>query len=321
MKKTTEKKALRNITDIRADLETRANAYNAAINADDTKAAELEKLDNETSELEKEYTRAAFHATALELLDNPAPMLAAATALTFETLKHKDKEDENGIKSREIVTAERPLDFVALESFFVERGKKFGADVKTVAEKFATPTQARDIDLGKTPTSNTQLLKQLQMIIDSMLYVEGEKGNIYKANSHDVGYLLSLYAKKGRGVLSVAAARPKYLEKLITEILHRIVTEKSYNIEFKEKKDRASGKIDPKPAGAVESARKSAKKSSVAKQNKSRKKKSAIDEAVEILDNAKSGKISDNDARKALKKIEEEDIKNGGLGFYGIRLY
>ena len=212
MKKTTEKKALRNIADIRADLETRANAYNAAINADDTKAAELEKLDNETSELEKEYTRAAFHATALELLDNPAPMLAAATALTFETLKHKDKEDENGIKSREIVTAERPLDFVALESFFVERGKKFGAesawgykdaafnrllcmrtaqsigaDVKTVAEKFATPTQARDINLGKTPTSNTQLLKQLQMIIDSMLYAEGEKGNIYKANSHDVG--------------------------------------------------------------------------------------------------------------------------------------
>lgn len=41
MKKTTEKKALRNIADIRADLETRANAYNAAINADDTKAAEL----------------------------------------------------------------------------------------------------------------------------------------------------------------------------------------------------------------------------------------------------------------------------------------
>ncbi len=301
MKKTTEKKALRNIADIRADLETRANAYNAAINADDTKAAELEKLDNETSELEKEYVRAAFHATALvELLDNPAPMLAAATALTFETLKHKDKEDENGIKSRELVTAERPLDFVALESFFVERGKKFGAEsawvykvaafnrllcmrtaqsiganVKTVAEKFATPTQARDIDLGKTPTSNTQLLKQLQMIIDSMLYVEGEKGNIYKANSHDVGYLLSLYAKKGRGVLSVAAARPKYLEKLIAEILHRIVTEKSYNIEFKEKKERASGKIDPKPAGAVESARKSAKKSSAKAQTKAKATKAA----------------------------------------------
>ena len=227
-------------------------------------------------------------------------MLAAATALTFETLKHKDKEDENGIKSRELVTAERPLDFVALESFFVERGKKFGAestwaykvaafnrllcmrtaqsigaDVKTVAEKFATPTQARDINLGKTPTSNTQLLKQLQMIIDSMLYVEGEKGNIYKANSHDVGYLLSLYAKKGRGVLSVAAARPKYLEKLIAEILHRIVTEKSYNIEFKEKKDRASGKIDPKPAGAVESARKSAKKSSAKAQTKAKATKAA----------------------------------------------
>ena len=113
------------------------------------------------------------------------------------------------------------------------------------------------------------------MIIDSMLYAEGEKGNIYKANSHDVGYLLSLYAKKGRGVLSVAAARPKYLEKLIAEILHRIVTEKSYNIEFKEKKERASGKIDPKPAGAVESARKSAKKSSAKAQTKAKATKAA----------------------------------------------
>ena len=66
MKKTTEKKALRNITEIKSELENRVNAYNAAINADDTKAAELEKLNNETSELEKEYARAAFHATALE---------------------------------------------------------------------------------------------------------------------------------------------------------------------------------------------------------------------------------------------------------------
>lgn len=300
MKKTAEQKVLRNISDINADILARIGTYNAIINDKSTKAADIEKLNAETSELEKEYARAAFHATALELFDNPAPMLAAATALTFETLKHKDKEDENGIKSREIVTAERPLDFVALESFFVERGKKFGsestwvykvaafnrllcmrtaqsigADVKTVAEKFATPTQARDIDLGKTPTSNTQLLKQLQIIIDSMLYAEGEKGNIYKANSHDVGYLLSLYAKKGRGVLSVAAARPKYLEKLIAEILHRIVSEKSYNIEFKEKKDRANGKIDPKPAGAVESARKSAKKSSAKAQTKAKATKAA----------------------------------------------
>lgn len=300
MKKTAEQKVLRNISDINADILARIGTYNAIINDKSTKAADIEKLNAETSELEKEYARAAHHAAALELLNNDAPMLAAAMALTFETVKHKDKEDENGVKSRELVTAERPLDFAALESFFVERGKKFGtestwaykvaafnrllcmrtaqsigADVKTVAEKFATPTQARDINLGKTPTSNTQLLKQLQMIIDSMLYVEGEKGNIYKANSHDVGYLLSLYAKKGRGVLSVAAARPKYLEKLIAEILHRIVTEKSYNIEFKEKKERASGKIDPKPAGAVESARKSAKKSSAKAQTKAKATKAA----------------------------------------------
>ena len=41
MKKTTEKKALRNIAEIKSELENRVNAYNAAINADDTKACLL----------------------------------------------------------------------------------------------------------------------------------------------------------------------------------------------------------------------------------------------------------------------------------------
>lgn len=75
MKKTTEKKALRNIADIRADLETRANAYNAAINADDTKAAELEKLDNETSELEKSMSAPRFMQRLSNCLINPRPCL------------------------------------------------------------------------------------------------------------------------------------------------------------------------------------------------------------------------------------------------------
>lgn len=70
MKKTTEKKALRNITEIKAELETHINAHNAAINADDTKAAELEKLDNETSELEKEYTDAAAFAEVCDEIDH-----------------------------------------------------------------------------------------------------------------------------------------------------------------------------------------------------------------------------------------------------------
>lgn len=108
MKKTAEQKVLRNISDINADILARIGTYNAIINDKSTKAADIEKLNAETSELEKEYARAAHHAAALELLNNDAPMLAAAMALTFETVKHKDKEDENGVKSRELVTAERP---------------------------------------------------------------------------------------------------------------------------------------------------------------------------------------------------------------------
>lgn len=75
MKKTTEKKALRNITEIKAELETHINAYNAAINADDTKAAELEKLDNETSELEKSTPAPRFMQRLLNCSINPRPCL------------------------------------------------------------------------------------------------------------------------------------------------------------------------------------------------------------------------------------------------------
>lgn len=73
--KTTEKKVLRNIAEIKAELEIRANAYNAAINADDTKAAELEKLDNETSELEKSMPAPRFMQRHLNCSTNPRPCL------------------------------------------------------------------------------------------------------------------------------------------------------------------------------------------------------------------------------------------------------
>ena len=113
MKKTTEKKALRNIADIRADLETRANAYNAAINADDTKAAELEKLDNEISELEKELgaklvvSRAERDVQAKFLLRNgadevvyPEKQLAKWAAIRYSSehiLDYIELQDDHAI--------------------------------------------------------------------------------------------------------------------------------------------------------------------------------------------------------------------------------
>lgn len=117
-------------------------------------------------------------------------------------------------------------------------------------------------------------------------------------------------------------------EKFVADRLDKVTHKTAEEIEAEKAAHREERRIKRAADKAIEKAKKetaapkkSAKKSSAAKQGKSREKKSAFDKAAEILANAKSGKISDNDARKALKKIEEEDIENGGLGFYGIRLY
>ncbi len=91
---------------------------------------------------------------------------------------------------------------------------------------------AREFDMGKNPTSKTNLLKTLQTVITAML------GEQYKATSHDVDFLMSVYSKKNRGkALTVTCANHRYFRNYLAEVCHRIATGKTYELDFKTKKD------------------------------------------------------------------------------------
>jgi len=179
-------------------------------------------------------------------------MLTAVTRLSFVTIGVKDEQKgEDAIPVRIVVDKERQIDLYKLYKHCGDKG--IGADPKWLymAEKlnmlltvqkaqalgvknlqeindsYAISSIAREIDLGKTPTSKTNILKTLQVVITAML------GDGYKVTSHDVNFLMEAYAKKNRKALTITMANHKAMRGLLAEICHSIVTAKAYAADVK----------------------------------------------------------------------------------------
>lgn len=112
-----------------------------------------------------------------------------------------------------------------------QKAKDLGLDPQKVNDSYAMSEIARQFDMGKNPTSKTNLLRTLQMVVTAML------GDDYKATSHDVNFLLSVYSKKNRKALVVSCANHRNFRSYIAEVCHRIVTDKAYELEYKTKRE------------------------------------------------------------------------------------
>jgi len=185
------------------------------------------------------------------------PMLEAVKRLTFATIGVKEtKKGEEKIPVSEIVDKEKDIDLLKLhksvdggigkdpkwnglvEKFNfhmtirqakrITKGKENLTRVlKEINDSYAMCKIAQEIEMGKDPTSNTKLLGTLQDIITAMI------GEEYKATSHDVNYLVDLYAQKGKGKLKVNCANHRYFRSYIAAICHGIVTGTDYEVCFK----------------------------------------------------------------------------------------
>lgn len=247
---TNEERVLK-LAELRATAEEHCKAYNAAYQEGDfAKATHLDTLITETV---NEYTQTARDGVFAICKESGDPMLEAVKRLTFLTIAAKDeKVEEDKIPVRSIIEREKAIDLIRLNKFcdgigaskdWIYHIQKFnmlltmqkcidlGIDAKKVNDSYLMHDLARQIDLGKTPTSKTNILKTLQGIVTAML------GEGYKATSHDVNYLLSIYSKKNRKALSVTCANHSYLTRYLAEICHRIVTGESYDVVFKVKKE------------------------------------------------------------------------------------
>ena len=179
---------------------------------------------------------------------------------SYETIGHseeRNKDDGNRVVSVKPTTRERPVDLLAfckrakLDTDWQYTASKFnqlmclraaqelGADVKAIAKSYYLKEAVKQIDMGKTPTSNTQVCKLLQRVIDEMLPNEDADGKpIYKCNNHDVAYLDDLYGRKSsKAKLTVRVSNDNYLRRILVDIAHRLITGTMYGVDgYKEDK-------------------------------------------------------------------------------------
>lgn len=246
-KKTIEKKTKEELRTLAEEL---TKGYNDAMQS--AKFEEAVDINEKIEQAVNEYTSLAREECFARLIAQEDTMLAAVKELDFETIKAVDRKvGEEKIPVREIVNVDKFIDLFKLDKaaggigynkkwanmveklnflLTVQKAVDLGINPKEINDSYAISSIAKDIDMGKTPTSKTNILKTLQSVVTAMI------GEDYKATSHDVAFLMSVYSKKGRRALTVTCANHRYLCRYLAEICHRVVLGKSYEIDYKKAK-------------------------------------------------------------------------------------
>lgn len=237
--------------ELREKAEELVKVYNDAIQSGKYDIAY--KTDEETQQVVNEYTSIVRDECFEECGKADNPMLEAITRLSFQTIGTKDtKKGDEKIPVREIIEKERAIDLLKLHKtveggigadknwayvaeklnflLTAQKAVDLGISPKAVHDSYAMSEIAKQIDMGKTPTSKTNLLKTLQTVITAML------GEEVKATSHDVNYLMSVYSRKNRKALTVTCANHKYFRGYLAEICNHIVTDNPYEVDYRKVK-------------------------------------------------------------------------------------
>ena len=249
------------LTDLRIDADSAKTKLNEAIITD--KKSIIDSAKEKLNKAVKEYNAEVIRLEFITLKGKTHTMLEAIEQLNIATITEKEKEDKDtGIITYSIEPAIKQISLVELSkfcgndiaidnkwSYYIDKfcylmtyriaselGKP-GSEVRRKLEQTYYITDvAKQMDMGKTPTSNTQMLKQLQTIVDAIIYKEDKNGNnIYKASSHDVAYILQTMSKRSKSG-TVVTPRPLTMHTLIMDVLHKIVKGNSYKIDYKTKK-------------------------------------------------------------------------------------
>lgn len=244
----TREEKTKRLQELRASAEEQVKAYNEAMQ--EGKFEEMSKLDDGITETVNEYTSIVRDMCFEDCAASADPMLTAVTMLSFITIGVKDsKKGDEKVPVREVIERERQIDLFKLHKYvdggigqnkdwvymieklnFLMTAQKcvdLGIKPDAVNDSYAMSDIAKSYDLGKNPASKTNLLKTLTAIVQAML------GEEYKPVSHDVNFLLSVYSRKNRKALTVTCANHKYMRGYVMEICHRLVTGKTYEVDFK----------------------------------------------------------------------------------------
>ena len=243
-----EEKKVMTKEELRKNAEELCKVYNDLVQSGSFE--ESMKVDEEMEQVVNEYTSLARKECFEAIKATENPMIEAVKLLTFQTIRARDtKQGEEKVPVRVIEDIDRPIDLLKLHKetdggigadknwaykveklnflLTAQKAKDLGINPKEVNDSFAMTDIAKQIDMGKTPTSKTNILKTLNVVIQAMI------GEEYKAVSHDVNFLMSIFSRKNRAALTVSCANHKYMRQYCAEICHRIVMDESYKIDFR----------------------------------------------------------------------------------------
>lgn len=259
--------------DIKARLLADYEAKIAEVNKICTKgtAAEVEGKLTELKNIENDYRTVREK----EVFASCADVHEALVMHHFATISHK-KVSEDGVmtgveKSERMVQIDlrKFCEFKSLDmGWFYEMqalnkrltlkaATELGVsakEMKSIDDSYSMDKLAAEIDLGKTPTSDTQCVKHIQKVLDTLSEGEG------RVNSHDLAYIWLCYAKKNnKTALRVICSKHTILQSLLMDVFHRVVTNASYGVDHKRASTAIEGSV-PKTETVKKTKAKTSKK-------------------------------------------------------------
>ena len=260
---------------IRKDIEVRISAYNEALAKNDF--ARMNALENEIKECEKMYAEESMHEVIAGCRKTKDPMLEAIRVYSYGVLSHQIVREDGAVTGMKLVDDRtKQLDLLKLcnilgaNHLWEYKIERFGNllcmraatelglqdwQIKRIERLYYYHNIIQKEELGAIPTSNTQICKLLQEVIDSILFTAGDTGkNIYRCNNHDVAYLLMCYTKRnGKKKLTVEVAKTAYVRRIVMDVMHRIVIGGVYDLKYQMIKEKDVLKTtEAKPAHAAE---------------------------------------------------------------------
>lgn len=217
----------------------------------------------------EQYNTEWLHAQYEELMNDPAPMIAAIKKLTVDALsvKVKSNKDTGVVESIGVAQPKngRDIDLTDFEDWAITAGyprvsvsaqwrhrvEKFnhvmcvraGLDISGEAAaalirgSYKLSADARSCEMAD-PTSNREAVKLLQSIVDQIVFVDsgkkskdGEALNTIKVDERDLKYIKYLMCSRGAG-LHVGLPKAATMRNLITKAINKNITARDYAFDF-----------------------------------------------------------------------------------------
>ena len=238
------------IDTIRKNCEGFVQAYNEALRNGEYRNRE-EAETNLKAEL-KRYRKQKADDVVSALSKEENPIMAAVMMLEYPVLKDK-KVREDGVETGiELVEQNVRVDLVKVaeasglstvwqykvEYLGLVMAIRLAKDLNNPAIAKAMKTDYRMKDLarklanGETPTSNTQVVKLVQGIMDEILPGSG------KVNNHDIKYLENVMTKAGREAKTVQVGGTKQMHGFFLDMMNAIITESGYGVSYKKEREK-----------------------------------------------------------------------------------